>query len=355
MNGNVSTVRVQVVDSLPHEPLSTFIRAVKYSESGGCIYENNNIIVPLKYDHYYIRITNELKDKSVLYPFEFSVSDPNKIQYTILNDEVELNILEEGTYTFYFKARNGETISSTYTFILNGWSQTNDGKWKYYENGEPIYNGTKGWKKINNVWYYFINSEMQTGLIYDETGKYYYLKTNGAMHTGWQLINGKWYYFNNDMKTGWIRDNNKWYYLDNDGAMVTGWKMINGKWYYLNNDMKTGWIKDNNKWYYLSSNGEMLTGWQKVNDKWYYLNNDMKTGWQLIDNKWYYLNQNGVMLSGWQKINGSWYYLNNDMKTGWIKLNNIWYYLESNGKMVTGTHIINGQKYYFDQNGKWIK
>ena len=80
------------------------------------------------------------------------------------------------------------------------------------------------------------------------------------------------------MKTGWVKDNNQWYYLNadgsmntgnlkleqnnylfaDDGRMLTGWQ---GRRYYKESgeQVKNGWIKDNDNWYYFDSNGELLT------------------------------------------------------------------------------------------------
>lgn len=87
---------------------------------------------------------------------------------------------------------------------------------------------------------------------------------NEAKAKGWKKVNQNWYYFNSDgiMNTGWLNYNGSWYYLSNSGEMITGWKTINGKWYHFNSDglMSIGWINDKGTWYFANSSGEMETG-----------------------------------------------------------------------------------------------
>ncbi|WP_307993593.1 hypothetical protein [uncultured Clostridium sp.] len=188
------------------------------------------------------------------------------------------------------------TNQNTY-FLSKNWKLEN-GKWKYYKDGQAI----TGWQKLadeNNDWYYF--------------------DSNGYMLTGWIKNQGYWYYMNE--KPG-----------DNFGKMVIGWLKYNNNWYYLtesNNDkqplgsMKNGWIKNNNSYYYLNSSGDMATGWIKDTDgKWYFLDKSsgqMATGWikdetyTKFKNKtersgWFYCYSNGQMATGWSKINGKYYY-----------------------------------------------
>lgn len=188
------------------------------------------------------------------------------------------------------------TNQATY-FLSKNWKLEN-GKWKYYLNGQSL----TGWQKLsdeNNSWYYFdSNGYMITGWLKDQ-GYWYYMNEKpgdsfGKMVIGWLKYNNNWYYLNESntdkqplgsMKTGWIKNNNNYYYLNSSGAMATGWlKDMDSKWYFLDKSsgvMKTGWIKDEtytnfkNKtersgWFYCYSNGTMATGWSKINGKYYY-------------------------------------------------------------------------------------
>lgn len=75
-----------------------------------------------------------------------------------------------------------------------------------------------------------------------------------------------WVYYNADgniLRNGWFKDPNsgKWYYLQTNGYMTTGWRFIDSEWYFFNKSgaMQTGWMKDSvtGKWYYFYDNGVM--------------------------------------------------------------------------------------------------
>lgn len=131
---------------------------------------------------------------------------------------------------------------------------------------------------------------------------------------GWVNQIRIWYYYQNGIiQKGWKQISGKWYYLKSDGAMAIGWTKVGGQWYYLKSDgaMATGWLNLNGTWYYLENNGSMATGWKKLGNQWYFLKSDgaMQKGWQQIQGTWYYLYGNGVMatnttIDGW-KINAS--------------------------------------------------
>lgn len=141
---------------------------------------------------------------------------------------------------------NGTENSSS-----DGWILTGD-NWYYLTNG---YYAT-GWKKIDNVWYYF--------------------DSKGIMQTGWQKVDGLWYYMKpwGGMATSWQKIDGVWYYLTGSGAMKTGWLQTGGKWYYLSGSgaMKTGWVEWKGDWYYMDSSGAMLTN--SITPDGYYVDQD---------------------------------------------------------------------------------
>ena len=189
-----------------------------------------------------------------------------KYQYT--TGEHAIGWSEIGKKFYFFKG-NGDMLE-------NQWKKWRN-RWFYlHPSGEMA---TK-WEKINGKWYYFNEyGQMETGWI-PSSGSWYYLTTDGNMVSGWKQIDKTWYYFaeSGEMKTGWIKDNNQWYYLNadgsmntgnlkleqnnylfaDDGRMLTGWQ---GRRYYKESgeQVKNGWIKDNDNWYYFDSNGELLT------------------------------------------------------------------------------------------------
>ncbi len=189
-----------------------------------------------------------------------------KYQYT--TGEHAIGWSEIGKKFYFFKG-NGDMLE-------NQWKKWRN-RWFYlHPSGEMA---TK-WEKINGKWYYFNEyGQMETGWI-PSSGSWYYLTTDGNMVSGWKQIDKTWYYFaeSGEMKTGWVKDNNQWYYLNadgsmntgnlkleqnnylfaDDGRMLTGWQ---GRRYYKESgeQVKNGWIKDNDNWYYFDSNGELLT------------------------------------------------------------------------------------------------
>ena len=189
-----------------------------------------------------------------------------KYQYT--TGEHAIGWSEIGKKFYFFKG-NGEMLE-------NQWKKWRN-RWFYlHQSGEMAIN----WNKINGKWYYFNEyGQMETGWI-PSNGSWYYLTTDGNMVSGWKQIDKVWYYFaeSGEMKTGWLKENDQWYYLNadgrmntgklkleqndylfaDDGHMLTGWQ---GKHYYKDSgeQVKNGWIKDNDNWYYFDSNGELLT------------------------------------------------------------------------------------------------
>jgi len=246
------------------------------------------------------------------------------------------------------------------------------------EDNKPNITSTIGWKNESGTWYYYKSDNTKAIGWIKPDSNWYYLKDDGKMAIGWISENGKWYYFDQSgiMAKGWKQLNNAWYFLNDSGVMATGiqydgaslyylkdsgvmainngWMKLNNKWYYSDKGgkIKTGWLKDNNNWYYLQGDGSMVTGLNKIEGKSYMLNDNgtMATGWIQVSNYWYYFNTDGSIATGWITDNGSNYYLYDTgaMAKGWINLNGTWYYLKDSGVMTTGWTTSNGDSYYLD-------
>ena len=174
-----------------------------------------------------------------------------------------------------------------------------DGKYYYYENGQPVKNVWKG---------------------------DYYLQEDGVMATN-KWVDNKKYYVGSDgkwikdrkIKEGWIFENNNWYYYEE------GEQLVKNEWrgdYYLGSDGKMlksqwiekemvfvgplgrkvpnstkqyrGWLKDNYEDWFFFENGVPLTNQWYGN---YYLNSDgrmAKNQW--VDNYRYYVGPDGAWL-----------------------------------------------------------
>ena len=245
-----------------------------------------------------------------------------------------------------------------------------DGLWFY---GDPNNDGqlARGWKKINNKWYFF-GIEMD-----DPIGQFI------MCYDGIYEINGYNYYFgkDGDMKTGWVKetynetyeDGSKdtyvyWYYADpnNDSRLATGWKKIGGKWYWFYED---GEMFDNDtreingKRYAFNRDGSLheTAGWVDLYEDW--IDSNGKT---VKESYWVYTDKYGVVKTGWQKISGEWYYFS---EYGYMYYNE-WAYdskgacwMGSNGKITKSKWIkdpSDGEWYYCKANGyraenEWTK
>ncbi|WP_349404325.1 L,D-transpeptidase family protein [Clostridium perfringens] len=267
----------------------------------------------------------------------------------------------------------------------------------YYAESNGVLSNYKGWKKIDDEWYYFNgNGTLKTGWL-SLGGKRYYLNDqDGNMVIGALAIEGKQYYFNSNgeliKKTGWLKGKNLetggicWYYFDEEGNLQKGFKNIDGVNYYFteNGFMATGVQnvkqKDGNyKLMLFSENGKFIdkAGWYEVKDSsndlsWYYINSDytLATGLKEINNKLYYFDpDSGMMISNkLQEVvmkDGSKkdYYFNNNgvaliNNEGWQsqKENNkiMWQYLK-NEQPVSGLQEINGKTYYFNENTSYME
>lgn len=99
----------------------------------------------------------------------------------------------------------------------------------YYIDGDGV--RTEGWLRTNDMkWYLFE---------YEKT------KDNGKMIKGFRLVEDSWFYFDNQgiMAVGFNDINNDTYYFEttrdlNEGKMATGWKLIEDKWYYFTKEGK---------------------------------------------------------------------------------------------------------------------
>jgi len=84
----------------------------------------------------------------------------------------------------------------------------------------------------------------ETGWKQDSTGWYYQNSDGTYQKNGWfQTKDNHWYYFDQSgyMQTGWIRYNNSWYYTDESGKMQTEDITINGIPYHF--DKNGVWTK----------------------------------------------------------------------------------------------------------------
>ncbi|EOU1109638.1 TPA: cell wall-binding protein [Clostridium perfringens] len=299
------------------------------------------------------------------------------------NNEVRENKIT----TFDIKSNEKSKVEKCHWF-KNGTDGDGRTIWSY-KNKEG--KNVVGLAEINGTKYFFDEyGRMQTGIIKDyKSNKIYYAESNGVLsnYKGWKKIEDEWYYFNGNgtLKTGWLSLGGKRYYLnDQDGNMVIGALAIEGKQYYFNSNgeliKKTGWLKGKNLetggicWYYFDEEGNLQKGFRNIDGVNYYFteNGFMATGVQNVKQKdgnykLMLFSENGKFIdkAGWYEVkdssnDSSWYYINSDytLATGLKEINNKLYYFDPDSGMMISNKLQevvmkDGSKkdYYFNNNG----
>lgn len=209
-----------------------------------------------------------------------------------------------------------------------------------------------GWQQVG-VDFYYVNDQtaqyVRDNWLKTQYG-YYYLDETGKMVRGWRLINNEYYYFadNGLMQTGFVEAGGYKYYMDETGKMVRGWvELVSG---------------GEATYYYLDENGQLVNGWKTIGEYWYYFN-DYKCivdSWANVNGEWYRFNKYGQLVTGWYLQGGKYYYLSQtsgQMVKGWIQdVNGYKYYLSPiDGTLAQNTTLeIDGLTYTFNQSGQVI-
>lgn len=252
-----------------------------------------------------------------------------------------------------------------------------------------------GWKKENDVWYYYQGGVKYKGWLEYEGNTYY---MTPAMATGYQHLQGKdgkmhYYYFgdkNGYMLTGWKQDSDgAWHYLKaSDGSAITGFATIEDTLYYFekNGNMAIGnFTVDQTYDGYAKSNGHVLTNvFLEQQNNWgdtfrlfiddtgmtrtgmFYLTGDYplyvpttkypdtegkaaKQG-TVSTNAGYAVEDGVLARDKFVTIDGHSYYFGTDykMKTGIIQRDGKIYGISETGELYKGETEIDGNTYYFD-------
>ncbi|WP_415275076.1 L,D-transpeptidase family protein, partial [Clostridium perfringens] len=324
-----------------------------------------------------IQSSNKMKEENK------DVIKKEEIDKKFDNNEVR----ENKVTTFDIKSNEKSKVEKCHWF-KNGTDGDGRTIWSY-KNKEG--KNVVGLAEINGAKYFFDEyGRMQTGIIKDyKSNKIYYAESNGVLsnYKGWKKIDDEWYYFNGNgtLKTGWLSLGGKRYYLnDQDGNMVIGALAIEGKQYYFNSNgeliKKTGWLKGKNLetggicWYYFDEEGNLQKGFKNIDGVNYYFteNGFMATGVQNVKQKdgnykLMLFSENGKFIdkAGWYEVkdssnDSSWYYINSDytLATGLKEINNKLYYFDPDSGMMISNKLQevvmkDGSKkdYYFNNNG----
>ncbi|MDU3832382.1 CHAP domain-containing protein [Gemella haemolysans] len=210
----------------------------------------------------------------------------------------------------YYVGSNGEWVKGAQRQVetkKHGWIESGT-SWYYLDSqGNVVRNA---W--VGNYWL-GADGEMATNSWVDNDR--YYVGANGVWEKdkkreerkrGWKKENNVWYYYNEDGSLA----RNKWagnYWLGADGKMVTNAWVDNDRYYVGSNgawiqDKKkedssltgkhTGWVKSGSTWYYFDAQGQMIrNAW--AGNYWLEADGRMATNKWVANNR-YYVGSNGA-------------------------------------------------------------
>ena len=265
--------------------------------------------------------------------------------------------------------------------VRNEWQKGADGKYRYLDSSgyiavstwidDEYYVGSDGIMVTDSWLREDCSSETDSGIAW-----YYFDSRGQAVKEGWKKIDDVWYYFDDVgvMQTGWVDENR--YYTNENGQMLTGWQLLDPPEdvSYDEDDEEeydpfTQADNDGKYWYYFKSNGRKVTPDEDSGNEY---------GTVRIDGDYYCMNSDGVLQYGWKNVEGgssitSYKYFKSDgkMVTGWYSLaaprgiddssDEIhWYYFNSKGVPKADEDgiptkddllTINGKTYLFNNVG----
>ena len=265
--------------------------------------------------------------------------------------------------------------------VRNEWQKGADGKYRYLDSSgyiavstwidDEYYVGSDGIMVTDSWLREDCSSETDSGIAW-----YYFDSRGQAVKEGWKKIDDVWYYFDDVgvMQTGWVDENR--YYTNESGQMLTGWQLLDPPEdvSYDEDDEEeydpfTQANNDGKYWYYFKSNGRKVTPDEDSGNEY---------GTVRIDGDYYCMNSDGALQYGWKNVEGgssitSYKYFKSDgkMVTGWYSLaaprgiddssDEIhWYYFNSKGVPKADEDgiptkddllTINGKTYLFNNVG----
>lgn len=265
--------------------------------------------------------------------------------------------------------------------VRNEWQKGADGKYRYLDSSgyiavstwidDEYYVGSDGIMVTDSWLREDCSSETDSGIAW-----YYFDSRGQAVKEGWKKIDDVWYYFDDVgvMQTGWVDENQ--YYTNENGQMLTGWQLLDPPEdvSYDEDDEEeydpfTQADNDGKYWYYFKSNGRKVTPDEDSGNEY---------GTVRIDGDYYCMNSDGALQYGWKNVEGgssitSYKYFKSDgkMVTGWYSLaaprgiddssDEIhWYYFNSKGVPKADEDgiptkddllTINGKTYLFNNVG----
>ncbi|MBQ7676928.1 MAG: hypothetical protein IJT32_01720, partial [Lachnospiraceae bacterium] len=219
-------------------------------------------------------------------------------------------------------------------------------------------------KDANGDTYFYVNGQMQKGLIkLNNEDLYYFDMTTGKMYKGWLTVDGVTYYFAPPsgiaLKDGFFTIDGETYNFNKGGALQNGFRKVDDDRYYM--DPSTGSIQygfqeiGGNLYYINPGSGIIETGWFDVGGKTYFASStgviarsqkkdcEKKVGGVTITGK-YLFGPDGALQSGFVWEGTNLYYYDEDYgrieeggpgtkNGGWFNASAGWIYAQDNGKL----------------------
>lgn len=212
---------------------------------------------------------------------ERQMADGHRWDLAGLNEELALDLLEEGLYRVEVYADaacrfvQGNTVDTAYvrTILMQQTMRVGGNAreaWVLPEE-KPAETAYDGWVWKNRTWHYYQAGEACSGWLKD-LGITYYLTQDGAVTTGQAEIDGKLYCFSatGAMYTGWLTEEAGVRYLLEDGTAATGWQQIQGARYYFGEDhwlQTEGTVQDGEVSYTIQPDGRAIPVEEKEDKK----------------------------------------------------------------------------------------
>ncbi len=265
------------------------------------------------------------------------------------------------------------TASTTFTIIMPGWYEDENGDWYYYntdatmaknkwvrandgihwcyvdDDGKMVKNA---WRKDSKGWCWLDDDGyMVTSQWVQDSKGYCWVGSNGYMDTStkWIKLDGDWYHITKGYRdqSKWMKDSKGWCWLQEDGKMLTnGWAQDSKGYCWVDSSgymsTATKWIKIDGDWYHITKGYRDQSKWMKDSKGWCWLQADGKmltNGFAKDSKGMCYIAADGYMpvATKWVKVDGIWYHITKGYldTSKWFKDSKGWCYVGADGKMVT--------------------
>ena len=291
----------------------------------------------------------------------------------IVDETGKVTAIAAGDATITVTAQDGSGISVNCKVTVTSKDEGGSGE----EGGSEAEKYT-GLKKIDGIWYYVVDDEINTeytGLV-KKDGAWFYVEKGKLNwnYTGLVKKDGIWFYVEKGILnwnyTGLVKKDGTWFYVEKGKLnwKYTGLVKKDADWYYVEKGILnwkfTDVVKKDGAWFYVKGGiwAKNYTGLCKFDSTWYHVNKGVLdwnyTGLSSYKDGWYYV-EDGVInrdYTGLCKYNGKWFYVGKgvlDWKyTGLVKHNGQWFYVQASQLTWKKTGLVkhNGQWFYVENS-----